>query len=160
VASRQEVFRVITIVRNPLARNLSAWKSLNNCRQDFVKEFNHEEVLTWFDREIKRFMGIDVFAYEFDTISRWMTIKIDQMFPLLIMRTEDLDETGHLALRGFIPLQDPSVDIEIPRKAISNPYERPPLPTWLLDKMLQSRYCRHFYTDEEIQNFYREYQNG
>ena len=158
IAAKKEMFRVITIVRDPIARNLSAWKSFFNCRTDFVKEFDHDKILTWFDDELKHFLGIDVFAYKFDKYTKWMTMKTQPTSPLLILRLEDLQTTLSSALHAFIPMTSEQGErIELPHKAKSEQYEIPKLPTWLLDKMLQSKYCTHFYTGEEIQILYLKY---
>jgi len=158
IASRDEKFFIVTIVREPLARNLSAWKSFFNCRTNFAKEFDHDKILNWFDNEIKHYIGVDVFNYPFDNIAKWMIIRENRTYPILILRTEDIDSTAETALKAFIPFRQRDKKIRPEHKAVSEPYDIPPLPKSLVDKMLQSKYCRHFYSDDEIEGFYRKYE--
>ena len=103
--------RIITLVRDPIGRNISMyfhdlhyWLAyyLTEVRPDrvssedpdmlvdcFKETFDHRYPLEWFDRELKRLTGLDVYEHPFDT-ERGCT-KIDKgRVSLLVVQTEKL----------------------------------------------------------------------
>ena len=169
---------VITLVRDPIARNLSAFfqtletdaphldlaTMAQSMPEDavvarlieaFVDDFkDHDRPLDWFDDELKQVFGHDIYAHEFDTA---MGYQIDHGdgFDLLTIRLDDLDRVGAEACRSFLGRDD----IELvrgndgSRKSYADFYRRVReeivLPSAYLDRMYDARYTRHFYTPDE-----------
>ncbi|WP_160154388.1 putative capsular polysaccharide synthesis family protein [Microbulbifer sp. ALW1] len=108
--NRRKKIRIITLIRNPLDRNVSMFfQDLLFWGRDYVdqhrpdtreegeiflveafhKAFDHFYFDTWFDEEIKRFTGIDVFEY---ANSESGHIRIQQgRFDILLLKTEQLN---------------------------------------------------------------------
>ena len=79
--------RVVTMVRDPVARNVSSyvqhWDEIRGVRRahervpmpqllrKFHDVFEHDEPLIWFDTVIREEFGVDVFASSFDRSRRW-----------------------------------------------------------------------------------------
>ncbi|MCA9563472.1 MAG: hypothetical protein KC561_08280, partial [Myxococcales bacterium] len=72
---------VISMVREPVGRNLSAFfqnvlrsreaadvdaSSVERLRSTFLESYSHDVPVTWFDREFRPVIGVDVYDYEFD----------------------------------------------------------------------------------------------
>jgi hypothetical protein len=147
--------RLITAVREPVGRNLSAFMQnrgeMNWGKEQsaFLANYPHNRPLEWFDREILPATGIDVFAEPFPHEKGWQIIS-DR---LLIIRCEESDSTKETALSTFlgrpVTLGRANVGSE---KTYADDYERLkclPLPPDYIDRMLNSRYAAHFYSQEE-----------
>ncbi|WP_415225993.1 putative capsular polysaccharide synthesis family protein [Psychromonas sp.] len=100
IKSRDDI-KVVTLVRKPMKRNISMYfhdldAYIFNSQSDllslspalmtrlpsenllitlFEQQFDHHYPLTWFDKEIKRFLGIDVYKAHFDKNRGYMNIK-------------------------------------------------------------------------------------
>lgn len=168
LARRPEV-RIITFVRDPLERNISMffqnlahWLALDDVRHvrdtrvewnaliadAFERSFNHEYALDWFDRELKRLTGIDVFARPFDGDQAAAVFERGR-YQVLLVRYERLQEaTAQIA--DFV-----GADIELGRinrgerkwygalyAEFKRDYQAPPE---LMQRLYGNRYARHFY---------------
>ena len=166
--------KVITLVREPVAANVSLFFQVfskyagTNCRpadynvdeltRIFVDRYMHSRPLTWFDTELKRMLGIDVYEHPFPTDKGYTTISSGNT-DLLVLRCEldDVSKAGVIA--EFVGLDE----FEIVRSNIAadKPYadryaefrERACLPEALIDEMYMSKYSRHFYTDRELEKY-------
>jgi hypothetical protein len=169
LARRPEV-RIITFVRDPLERNISMffqnlahWLALDDVRHvrdtriewdaliadAFERSFNHAYALDWFDRELKRLTGIDVFARPFDADQATAVFERGR-YRVLLVRYErlhhaiaqiaDFAGTGHIDLgrvnRGERKWYG-ALYADFKRD-----YQAPPA---LLQRLYGSRYARHFY---------------
>lgn len=167
--ARRPQVRIITFVRDPLERNISMffqnlahWLALDDVRHvrdtrvewealiadAFERSFNHEYALDWFDRELKRLTGIDVFARPFDTDQAAAVFERGR-YRVLLVRYERLREaTAQIA--DFV-----GTGIELGRvnrgerkwygtlyADFKRDYQAPPE---LLQRLYGSRYARHFY---------------
>ncbi|MCA1607340.1 MAG: putative capsular polysaccharide synthesis family protein, partial [Acidobacteria bacterium] len=99
--------RIITSVREPIARNVSLyfeildklWQTENSHHavdlerllQEFPSKFDHSSTLRWFDDEFKSVLGIDVYNYDFPRDRGYLRIDT-QRYQVLIMRS-DLEDT-------------------------------------------------------------------
>lgn len=113
--------KIISLVRDPVKRNLSMFfQDLPYWIAEYVKIvdretrysdvewlwrvyqsiFNHDYCLTWFDREIKRFSGIDVMGESFDT-SSGAQLYVKGAVELLLLKTECLNENKEI-LENFV----------------------------------------------------------
>lgn len=70
-------YRVVTAVRDPLERAISAFAFSRQRYSDgddygvFMSEFKHDWYLAWFDDELKKNIGIDVFSEDIDPSRLW-----------------------------------------------------------------------------------------
>jgi len=173
--------RVITLVRDPVARNVSwLFESSSMKDPDFVHRFHddpdgmdalkkrfledqdHDHPLRWFDYEIRDVFGIDVFAKPFPRDAGYATYSRDEV-DLLLLRLEDVSRSGPAALGAFLELDD--IDLASRNVRGETPvgrlYERfsdwLTLPDEYLDRVYTSRLVRHFYSREEIDAFRRRW---
>lgn len=171
-------WRIISVVRDPVARTVSAFfrhlplnhpelgerfhEDPDNVRE-LIDLFNdagnteHDFALDWFDREIRDVFGVDVYdspfraghGCEFDCAAG----------RLLVLRTEDLATTGGEAIGAFLGL-GPLTLLHYNRSAdrdYSDTYRRflkeLRLTPAYLDRMYGSRLACHFYSPDEIGSF-------
>ena len=181
-------WRVVTLVREPIARNISSFFQnletrlyydydsrlrydsldavaaevtrlfLENYLEDRAIERIDLNPLTWFDSELQKVFGLDVYATEFDK-ARGYQIYDGERARLLLMRLEDLDRIHGEALKEFLDVESFTlVKANTGRaKAYSELYktflDNLVLPAEYVDELYASRYARHFYTEQEIQTF-------
>lgn len=112
VLKQRKHLKIISIVREPTSRNMSMFfqdlpfwitgyvekydretrrTDLDWLWNVYVNIFNHEYVAQWFDKEIKRFTGIDVLAEGFDKANGYSKYKKSNI-ELLVFRLEDIDK--------------------------------------------------------------------
>ncbi|MDY7015657.1 MAG: putative capsular polysaccharide synthesis family protein, partial [Cyanobacteriota bacterium] len=178
-------YQVVTVVREPIARNISAFfqtleyqfgydyhAKIKNCElNEIVKELSalffrederHERPLTWFDLELKEVFGVDVFASEFDR-NRGYQIYRSEKADVLLVKLEDLDRFASQAFKDFLGLEDFTL-------AKSNLGEKKKyktlyrhfvdsifIPESYINKMYDSQYTKHFYSDREIDALKRKW---
>lgn len=176
-------WKVISMVRDPIARNVSAFFEAFNiyfsreaARADdptmasldverlhtlFLDEFGetrHRVPLEWFGSHMEPVFGIDVYREAFDRDAGYQ-IYSGPTSDLLLLRTEDMRSCLNLALERFLgitlpPFESSNVSAEKQYAGAFDDFARHlPLPSAYLDRMYQSRYARHFYTAEELDGF-------
>jgi len=168
---------IVTMAREPVARNLSAFfqvadlqfgldladfgrgtddADLARLRTAFLERFDeHERPLRWFDDELKRATGVDVFRHRFDRTRGYSIISSDRA-RVLVLRTDLLGETFTPAVHEF--LGRPDVGLvhrnDSAAKETGELYEQVQhhlqLPDTYLEQMHNSKYARHFWTQEEL----------
>jgi len=170
-------WKIVTLVREPIARNLSAFfqnihkwfpdfnsrfqsrsitiEQLIDC---FLEEFPHHEPLNWFDSEMKKILKIDVFACDFPQ-SQGYKIYEGSNVSVLLLRTEDIHQCSRDAFQEFLGIED----FEVINDNTSNEKEYFPayrevldsirLPDGYLDRMYSSKLSQHFYCREAISRF-------
>lgn len=163
--------RIVTMVREPLSRNMSAFfqnltdyyggSPLDSIPVDeairrFLEEYPHHVPLEWFDTEFERVTGVCLFNYPFPFEKQW-TVVSEGRFEILVLRVEASDEVKAEALRSFLGL----ADLKLVRanvgegKDYAKLYEdfrrRIRLPEDYVDRMLGSKYARHFYSPDELE---------
>ena len=162
--------RVITLVRDPVAHNISlffqvfdqyAGANIEQSDHDveglirmFLEHYVYSRPLTWFDAELKTTLGIDVYGYPFPT-EQGHSVIANGNISLLILKSELDDGQKAEAIADFLDLEH----FEIVRsnvtskKAHGQQYEefkqRIKVPEPLLDELYESKYARHFYSREE-----------
>ncbi len=162
----------ITPVRDPLARNVSAffqtffrdtghqlseraWSS-DELRELFLQRYPHDESLDWFDLSFRPVTGIDIYAEPFPAQKKWAVYR-NGSYRVLVYRT-DLDRGEQLeVISGFLgrkidkwTLGNRAEDkdyAEIYRKFCSQVV----LPDSYISRIGGSRLCRHFWSEAEIQ---------
>jgi hypothetical protein len=170
----QRPLQVITLVREPIANNISMFfqiidqylatdAEVSNYDIDelidiFLENYMHSRPLTWLDAEIKTNFGIDVYQHPFPT-DRGYTVISRGRVSLLILRCELDDRTKAQAIADFLDLDE----FEILRsniaseKSYARQYaefkQRIRIPPALLDQMYNSKFARHFYSSQEREQF-------
>jgi hypothetical protein len=107
-------WKIITLVRDPMARHISAtfqnthlipgfnleeeqatYDLITNKILDSIKNFDEKTNLSasWFDNEIKHVFGFDVYAVDFSTAQGYQ-IYATQHADILLIRLEDLNQEG------------------------------------------------------------------
>lgn len=169
--------KVITLVREPLGRNISAFFQVlrkvlwDNPRFDtrsddsscqllidaFMRQTNHEVPACWFDREIRLHLGIDVYQHPFDREHGYTIIRKGHV-DLMVVRVEDLDRCES-AIAEFVGLPDLRLH-QANRGGMKwyaplyQNFLRHFIPNEaLLDQLYNSRYMKHFYSQKEITGF-------
>ena len=170
-------WKVITLVRDPIARNISAFfQTKHLLRADdqrvllsstdseelkglFLENFYaHEAPIKWFDDELKPVFGIDVFDRSFPREAGYCIYE-GEIADVLLIRLEDLARCQTEAIREFLgvdnfQMRKTNVGKD---KSYSEAYSRMlssiRLPETYLEQMYQSKYAQHFYSRDEIAKF-------
>jgi hypothetical protein len=172
-------WHVITLARDPVARNVSAFfqgaqrsgwlregSTVEELRDLFYDSFTaHDVPLEWFDRELRTAFAVDVYESPFDSAAGFSVYE-SELARVLLLRVEDLRTVGPRALGEFfdlpeLPLRDKNVGEE---KHTGDLYRRflsdACLDVGYLDRMYGSRYATHFYTADELSAFRRRWLEG
>lgn len=165
---------VITLVRDPVQRNVSAFfENLTEVIPDayerrargdltaaelldaFLERYDHHAPLSWFQAQLQPVFDVDVFATPFDPDRGWALYESPRARVLLV-RLEDLTGTGERAIREFLGLEvfrlrTANTGHDKPYAAMYAEFGREVgLPADYLDRMYDSAVARHFYSDAEI----------
>jgi len=173
--------KVITLVREPLSRNISAFFEnlqlfIGSDQKDtdyplkklidiFINEYSHEVPLQWFDLELKKATGINVFDYPFPRHKGYMTIEKNNI-ELLIIKLEIPDALKERAIGDFMHLNKfQLIKKNIAKdRAYSKTYQQFKktirLPSAYVQKMLSSKYATHFYNEKEINALWDRWYNS
>lgn len=165
-------WQVISLVRDPIARNVSAFfqnldiwqqQELDNQRpveipelqQRFMNEFDHDRPLVWFDREIKPLFGIDVLAHEFPQ-EKGYAIYHGAFADLLVIKLEKIDKCitdamqEFLGIEGFLPKVQNLGSMKTSGPIYCEFKESLVLSNDYIERLYQSRFVRHFYSPVEV----------
>lgn len=174
ILQRGRTAKIVTIVREPIARNLSSyfehldaiWHTrdahesipIGDLCRGFLERFTHSEPLTWFDDELRPVTGVDVYAHPFPDERVIRTERI----AVLILKAEDGNEAKSAALSDFL-----GVDIVVRRSNETRSKSKGDaflrfrqalrLSREYVEEMSGARYTRHFYSASERQQFARLY---
>jgi hypothetical protein len=112
----------------------------------------------WFDREMHRYTGFDIFAHTFDSERGWQVYQHNRL-SVLVMKIELDDADKNIVLNTFLGIKNLQLQVKNTseeqsysslyrafRKDFSLQPER-------LDTIYAGRYARHFYTLQEIEGF-------
>lgn len=172
-------WRIITLVRDPVARTVSAFfrhfplqhpelgtrfveDPANVPRLlELFGEPNHPEhafALDWFDNEVRDVFGVDVFERPFPGDGAGCVYSC-VAGKLLVLRTEDLSAHGGEAIGAFLG-RDP-IALEHSNRSVDLSYgpayarfmSELRLSPAYLDRMYGSKLARHFYSPAEITTF-------
>lgn len=172
-----EKWKIVTLTRDPIARNISGFfegitlrtpdfyerykiGSIKNedLIDSFLQKYNHDEPLIWFDTELKAVFGVDVYSESFPK-SKNYKIYHGQLADVLVLRSEGLNRCYSDAFKEFLNLDEFMLinSNEASSKQYSIIYRNflnsVVLPATYIDKMYTSKYVNHFYTEQEITTF-------
>lgn len=166
----QSQLKVITLVRDPIARDVSVffqnaflirpWErkfkygDLEAARSAFLQRANSNFTLNWFDAEMKRFLNIDVYASEFN-FSLGHHFYQSGNVRLLLLKHESEDSKKLDALRHFFGMNF----VKIPKANVSAQKDYGDFyqaflkwvsfPEDYVKNIYQSKYAKQFYSDLE-----------
>lgn len=172
-------WKVITLTRDPIARNISAFfenienicpgvlsKNINhvdisNLRNMFFDKYNHDIAINWFVREIVNVFDIDFSSFYFPKKQGYFIIQ--KPVQLLIIRIEDLNHCHQNAFQEFLGIDN--FDLYKMNEAKSKKYkelykkfhEGLIIPDEYIRRMYNSWYAQYFYTAEELKTFASKY---
>jgi len=154
-------WKVVSIARDPIARNLSAFMvdlqskinrkehALEPLRKRFINYYNHDWCLNWFQNELCQI--VDVFNQPF----RNSQVLSNGTTDVLLLRTENLNNCA-AAMNGFLNVTNFSMLYSNSAEALFKYYKqfkqymRGRIPVPLMDKYYYSAYAQHFYTPKEL----------
>lgn len=165
--------KIISMVRDPVARNISAFfenMHLHGISHElpteeligvFQQTYNHDIPLRWFDLELKAGIGFDIFREGFDHTSRLSRYAKDR-FELLIFRSDAGLDLQQREVSDFV-----GAPVELTREnaADSKPYRAAykdfnralSLPKAYVERMYSSEFARLFWTREELEEMSLKY---
>jgi hypothetical protein len=176
-------FRVVSVVREPVAINLSSFFYNFVPRNPGVniQELSDEEIITrlkkgesfsspsfhldWWDIEVKPMTGIDVYQYgEFPIDERSAVYSADlkqRHTDILVFRQEDMRQVARLALSNYYDIDVPELNkVNTAEESTNNYADRynrfkseVSLPEEWVTAQMDSRYARFFYSDVEREAF-------
>ena len=171
--------RIITLVREPIGRSFSYYfESLDKIYRtpdtharipteqlvrDFPVEFPYsDDPHTWFDYEFKEVLGIDLYGYELNMYRGFAEVKTD-LYDVLVLRTDAADQTKEEALAKFlgvarVPLERANITIHKAQAQAYSDFRNSirMVPSYL-DRMLGSKYSRHFFDKETLAGLRDQY---
>lgn len=176
--------RVISLVRDPVARNISAFfqniteflpdffrrdaereSPMEELHAAFLNRYDHDIPGEWFQRQLQAVFGIDVFASEFPR-ERGYAVYAAENASLLVIKLEMLDGCAADAMRDYLGIHDfvlcnANIGEEKEYKDVYKAFLRSiVLPEEYLNRMYESAFARHFYTDAELQRFRARWSEG
>lgn len=165
---------IITGIRDPFSRNISAFfeqvhyiggirdsDSPMQVEELFNKTCDFQAPLHWFDREILKVTGIDVFEFPFDKEKGVMIIERGK-YRMLVYRLDKLSGLEDVFSRFIgdekfeIITTNASTDGDYASqlKVLKKTYKYPPE---IVTEFTTSKYMMHFYSQDEIDRFKYRY---
>lgn len=171
----QKSAKVISLVREPLARRISEmWQNIPSVNRysaevDFAEIeqlYFHEgfecQEFQWFHRELESVLGINVYDYPFDKEKGYTIIQKNNI-KLLLMKVEQLNTLeavvgSFVGIPGF-RLQNKNISKEKRYRFAYQAYLKTfTMPDKRLKKIYyENPYMNFFYTEEEINGFYKKW---
>ncbi len=152
--------KILVPIREPIARCISSYfhfksiyptkniRDLNLLKSYFLNDFNHDWTLNWFDNEIKKYCGIDVYNYQFDYSDGCVRIDNGVKDIIIIKSSKIKSNLKRLVFKYWkIQVGNPQV-INQNKDLYLRFISEIRFPTWYVDKMYQSKYAQHFFKDE------------
>ena len=124
----------------------------------FFEKLRHNSPLEFFEKELKEAFGVDVYASEFPK-SRGYKIYQNTLADVLLIRLENLSSCAQEAFNEFLNINNFILKSEnIGAQKIYAPLYKKFLQTitWpesYLDTFYESKFMKHFYTENEIEGF-------
>ena len=175
-------WNVISLVRDPVARNVGAffhnldhyipnwkifWKEGSLTTAEIMQVFLQDEQVhhtanVWFDVEFKSVLGIDVYEVPFNAADGYQFYANPPKVDLVIIRLEDLNRVAVPVVQKFLGIRDfklyPSnIGDEKDYAEVYRAFKATPLPLDYVQQTYQSRFAHHFYTEAEIAAFTKKW---
>lgn len=166
--------KIVTSVRDPIARNISAFfqyfprKDRKKPMEDIIRDYwtftAHLTPLTWFDQELKKHFDIDLFQEPFDKEKGCSVIHKGNI-RVLVLKMEMMDKNEQ-AIGDFLGMNHFELknDNEGRIKWYGDIYQAfksaIEIPDWYIDLLYRSKMMGHFYTEGEIDAFIAKWQRN
>jgi hypothetical protein len=172
---KSDKVKIITGVRDPVSRNVSSYfqgmqtkDKVNYDIENYLNEFqlvtNHNVPLYWFDHELKRHLGINIFETEFNKDLGYKIINKGK-YEIFIYRLENLDSIIE-EVRSFVGENNFSytkkniTEKKVKNHLLSEFKNKVIFSNEYLEAMYNSKYMNHFYSRKEIKDFIKKYQQS
>ncbi|VAW85380.1 hypothetical protein MNBD_GAMMA16-1662 [hydrothermal vent metagenome] len=177
-AKNPSKIKLITLFREPIARNISSFFynidkyvpafntfdiedpiSIKKLEKLYLNNFvEHEYAIQWFSDELEATFGINVFESKFNTQKGYVIIK-DAHTEVLVIKLEKLKDCALNSIEEFLGIKD--FTLHKANTSEEQPYnefykkflKEAKLPVSYIDKMYSSQFMKHFYSTEEINQF-------
>lgn len=175
---KQQPLQIITPIREPIGRNLSAFfevfryynniaaidykEELITLENRFLEQVPHEYPIQWLEKELKQTLQIDVYATSFDTSKKYQTYQ-HQNHELLLWRVDLADEIKEKKIQQHIGIADFRLTNhnEGKNKAYAALYEQFKqnirFSAGYLEQQLNAKYSKHFYSAQERKALYQRW---
>ena len=175
--NHNQKIRIFTSVRDPIARNLSAY--FQNIDESHIKDLSDKELfahfmaysnhllpLYWFESEFKQNLGISVYDYEFNKDKGFICFE-NENYEIMIVQTERLDSLSS-EIGSFFKSHDPDfLSSTHAKENIGNNkwyasyYKRLKKIAYydesFLNLVYESKYSKHFFSHDQIREFRRQW---
>lgn len=182
-ADESAIWNVITGVREPVGRNVSAFFEMlhhlvpniearfaadditvEELQELFLHLYDQRSPNLWFDGQFKPVFGIDVYAKPFPHAQGYDLYEEGNSRALLI-RVEDLSACVGQAMERFLGIKDFQVQTKNTSDAkafgeLARRFKEVPLPEAYVEQMCATRYARHFYSEQELDRAFRQWTGG
>jgi len=154
----------LRILKNTLPELFDGEKpvaSFNKFNEIFQRKFILNNVFyleKWFKETFKEFFYINLFEYKFYHENLYQILK-KKNIEILIFRLKDLDKIFRQAIKDFLQIDNAVISKKNigEKKYYGRLYKfvksHVKFDPELLDKIYKSEYCRHFYSEDEINKF-------
>ncbi len=181
IVNREKPYKVISLFRNPIERNLSAFfeafqihmgvpahsyrGSLEEIETVFHSNLNHNYCKGWFENQFINGTGIDVYKTPFDTQKGHCFIRGDNKEVLLLRSNLD-DKLKEELVSDFCKLESfiiKNVNITSAKKEAglyADFKKHIKFSKEYLESQLETRYVNHFFTEEEKIGLYKRWMKG
>lgn len=174
-SSRSRKVKIITLLRDPVARDLSALLQNYNlifgiedvvklskqaCLQ-WLKKQDHTYPNRWFESEFSAFWGINIFDLPFERHKQYEIYSLEEI-DLLVFKMEHLNEVFEEGIKEFL-----NINVAQKRENLSSQKKGSRLYQELrseyvisgsqIDKIFKNDFMAHFYSDSEIDSFIKRW---
>lgn len=162
--------KIISLVRDPVTMMVSGlfqnWDRYFDQKPtdvpiddiaQFLEQMDYSYPLEWFDNEFESFTGFDIYHHPFDR-ERGMSLYRNSESDILLLTLESLDKNFSESVRRLlsVKMQQQKANIRA-QKPENEVYKKVKatlkLPDEKLNSIYNSKFVRHFYTDESITQF-------
>ena len=164
-------WNIVTVVREPVARNISALfhdfntyvpeeesKDIPNLSRILQEKYPKDEPFMWFEKELQEVFDINILQHPFPKTKGFQIIETKRA-NILLIKLEHLQSCAEQAFKEFLgipnftPIRKNSGQEKEYKELYMKCKSEITLPTTYLDNIYDDKYVKHFYTEEEINNF-------
>ena len=168
-------YKVVVLVRNPMARNLSAffqrirrwtskrpeYMSAEEIQKDFINRYDINYADKWFEQELFGILGFNIYENPFPHKEGYKIYNIEGN-KILLLRLEDAEEKIEEAMSSFLGIRGVRMSRlgVYERRNVGNDFiskykkiKSMKFPLDFIEKNYNLNYSKHFYTKKEIENF-------
>jgi len=166
--AQQKHVKIITLVRNPIERNVSEFfehlsvyhkKEIDISKSEeliksFKQNFIHASTNLWWQNEFEKALNLDLKNYKFNHTTKYLHIEKDKL-QILLLRTDLDNRIKSEIISNFLQLKDFKIQNfnQTTLKKYSGPYQsfkaQIKFETEFLNRILDDKYTRLFFSEEE-----------